>query len=95
MKLIYQDKENARKMQMEALNQNDTFSKRFIYYLSGAVIINTIIAGILSFTVNFPQENGDLVTMYYTFTFMTGGAQMMRFFFGSNINQNSNFKENA
>lgn len=33
------DVANARQMQMTALNQDDKFSKRFIYYLAGASIL--------------------------------------------------------
>lgn len=83
LELHFRDVENAREMQIEALKQNDLFSKRFVYYMSLGLIANAVIAGILSFFVNFPESNNDLVIMYYSFTFITAGGQMMRFFYGT------------
>lgn len=39
LKLDYADVENARNMQIEALRQDDVFSKRFIYYFTGASVL--------------------------------------------------------
>ena len=89
LELEFKDMENARLMQIEALKQNDLFSKRFVYILSAFVLLNSIFAGVLAFLVEFPEANRDLVSMYYSFSFITGGAQMMRFFFGSNNNSNT------
>lgn len=83
LELHLKDLDSARDMQIEALRQNDNFSKRFVYYLTGALILNALVAGILSFFVDFPKDNNDLVIMYYSFTFITAGGQIMRFFYGS------------
>lgn len=69
-------------MQVEALRQNDNFSKRFVYILSGLIMFNTILAGAFAFFLNYPIENKDLVSQYYNFSFLIGGAQMMRFLYG-------------
>lgn len=80
--LYIEDLQNAREMQQTALNQTDLFSKRFVYYLTIAILLNTILAGVLSFFVNFPPENRDLISMYYSFSVITSGSQVLRFFFG-------------
>lgn len=89
--LEFKDIESAREMQIEALKQNDNFSKRFVYILSICVLANTILAGILAFFFEFPIANRDLITQYYSFSFIAGGAQVISFFFGKN-NNNNNFK---
>jgi Na+/melibiose symporter-like transporter len=86
LELHLKDLESARNLQVEALRQNDNFSKRFIYYLTYGLIINALVAGILSFFVDFPPQNNDLVIMYYSFTFITAGGQIMRFFYGTTEN---------
>jgi lipoprotein signal peptidase len=83
LELVYKDVESARDMQEKALNQDDKFSKRFVYFLSALVMLNTILAGAMAFLVVFPMENKDLIAQYYNFSFLIGGAQMMRFFYGT------------
>lgn len=85
----FQDMESARQMQIEALKQDDKFAKRFVYYLSIAILLNSILAGVLAFFYEFPVMNRDFVIQYYTFSFMTGAAQVISFFFGLK-NPNSN-----
>ncbi|WP_026704969.1 hypothetical protein [Flavobacterium soli] len=86
------DVQDARDMQKVALNQTDNFSKRFIYILSLGVLLNSIVAGLMSFFVAFPEANKELVMMYYSFTFIIGGSQVMSFFYGTRQpNQNNNF----
>ena len=92
--LYIKDLENARDLQKTALNQSDIFSKRFLYYLTIAIIGNSILAGILSFTVQFPPENKELVMMYYSFSFIIGGSQIMRFFYGNQQSNNNNQNQN-
>lgn len=83
LELVYKDLDSARDMQKEALRQDNVFSKNFVYILSAVVMFNTLVAGFMAFLIEFPIENKDLVTQYYNFSFMIGGAQMMRFFFGT------------
>ena len=42
-RLEIEDRDSARKMQMAALAQNDTFSKRFVYYLAAFVLVSSIV----------------------------------------------------
>jgi hypothetical protein len=90
LELEFKEMESAREMQIEALKQNDTFSKRFVYYLSLGVLINSLLAGLLAFFVDYPELNKELVLMYYSFSFTVGGAQIMRFFFGNINHTNKN-----
>lgn len=89
LELVYKDVESARTMQTEALKQDDKFSKRFVYILSALVMFNTLLAGSLAFFVIFPIENKELISQYYNFSFLIGGAQMMRFFYGDMKSKNS------
>jgi hypothetical protein len=89
LELVYKDVESARTMQTEALKQDDKFSKRFVYILSALVMFNTLLAGSLAFFVVFPMENKELISQYYNFSFLIGGAQMMRFFYGDMKSKNS------
>jgi hypothetical protein len=82
LELVYKDVESAREMQNEALKQEDKFAKRFVYILSAMVMLNTLLAGTLAFFIVFPLENKELISQYYNFSFLIGGAQMMRFFYG-------------
>ncbi|WP_051220623.1 hypothetical protein [Flavobacterium filum] len=88
MELEFKDLENARQMQIEALRQNDLFSKRFVYYLSLGVLLNSFFAGAMAFFVTFPSENKELVMMYYSFSFIIAGSQIMQFFFGRSKHEN-------
>jgi hypothetical protein len=89
LELEFKDIESARLMQESALKQDDKFSKRFVYFLSALVMLNTILAGALAFFIVFPIENKELVSQYYNFSFLIGGAQMMRFFYGTISNNKS------
>ncbi|MNT32875.1 hypothetical protein D3C72_1687770 [compost metagenome] len=89
IELTYKDVDSAREMQKEALRQDDRFAKRFVYILSGLVMLNTVIAGVMSFFVSYPLDNKEMVLQYYNFSFIVGGAQMMQFFYGRfNTNKN-------
>lgn len=80
--LYFKDIESARNMQSEALKQSDNFSKRFVYYLSIAVFLNMVLAGLLSIFIEYPKANNDMVVMYYTVSFTFGAQQVFKFFFG-------------
>lgn len=89
--LHFRDMQDARDLQKVALNQTDNFSKRFTYFLSLGVLLNAIIAGLLAFFVDFPDANKELVMMYYSFSFIMGGSQVMSFHYGTrNAQQNNN-----
>jgi hypothetical protein len=77
------DVQNARSMQMAALNQDDLFSKRFIYYLAifwsigGALYI----AAITFFVI--PEANTRFADTILGFLLGTIIAQILSFFYGS------------
>lgn len=82
-KLEAADRDSARKMQMSALEQDDVFSKRFIYYyasfwsLCAAVYIGFITFG------SIPEANVRFADTILGFLLGTVIATIMQFFFGS------------
>lgn len=86
----FEDMENARKMQIEALKQNDTFSKRFVYYLSAVILINSVLAGFLAIFFEFPPLNREFVNQYFNFSFIAGSTQVISFYFGRATKNNNN-----
>lgn len=76
---------DARNMQIEALKQDDLFSKRFVYYFS---VGWSIVASIYMFLATFltiPPDN--LQTSYTIMGFLLGQviSTMMSFFLGSTL----------
>jgi lipopolysaccharide export LptBFGC system permease protein LptF len=78
----FADVDSARKMQREALKQEDKFSKRFVYYF--AIVIVIISFGYIFFTsfYSFPIANARIIDL------LTGGviaviSTVVNFFFGS------------
>ncbi|MCK5774808.1 MAG: hypothetical protein KAH25_01460 [Bacteroidales bacterium] len=79
---ILNDVNSARDLQKEALQQNDIFSKRFVYYFA---IILVVISFTYIFVTSFykmPETNNRLVDL------LTGGvitiiSTIVNFFFGS------------
>ena len=81
LQLEFKDLESARQMQIEALKQDDKFSKRYVYILSSLVLLNALIAGILAFFIEFPLTHREFISQSYSFSFIAGGAQVISFFF--------------
>ena len=77
------DVDSARNMQIEALKQNDVFSKRFIYYLAGMVILIVTAFDFALFWVNYPDKNRDLINMIAGILNSTALVMVLSFFFGS------------
>lgn len=77
------DKDSARQMQVEALKQTDTFSKRFLYYLATGVILLVFTFDILMFFVHYPQENRDMINQVCGILNATALVMVLSFFFGS------------
>lgn len=79
----YKDLESARNMQVAALQQDDLFSKRYVYYLAtfwsiaGVALIFFLIFG------NIPQENIRFADTILGFMLGTIVGQIITFFFGS------------
>ncbi len=77
------DIDSARKMQTAALQQEDKFSKRYVYYLSSFVIVSATAFGLLLFFVDFPESNRRLVEMFADIYLFAGAIMVLQFFFGS------------
>lgn len=77
------DLANARNMQVAALEQNDLFSKRFIYYLAlfWSIIAAGFIFGVMF--IEIPQNNIRLIDTISGFLLGTIVAGIIQFFFGS------------
>lgn len=86
LKLIELDFENikdARDLQKIALQQDDLFSKRFIYYLAAFVSVSALAVLVMLFFVEIPEENKRIVDMVTGIFIGTGFIQVLNFFFGS------------
>ena len=77
------DVDNARKMQIEALKQEDKFSKRFVYYLASFLILSATAFGLLLAFIEIPAINEDLFTMFAHVYLFAGAITVVNFFFGS------------
>lgn len=81
--LHYADIANARALQIHALNQEDTFSKRFVYYFAIFWSIASITyVGSITF-VNIPDSNVRFADTTLGFILGTLVATMFAYFFGS------------
>lgn len=75
------DRENARGMQISALNQDDKFSKRFIYYLAAFWSLASVS---FFFIAGFTEiKNERIVDTILGFVLGSIVATMINFFFGS------------
>lgn len=83
LKLDMADLNNARNMQIAALQQEDLFSKRFIYYLAGGSVISCFIYIFLITFHEIPENNQRFADV--VLGVMIGGviSTIFQFFFGS------------
>ena len=84
-KMYLEDKQSARQMQIQALKQEDKFSKRFIYYYA---ILWTILAGGYVIGITFfeiPQQNIRFADTTLGFFLGTIIASIITFFYGSSL----------
>lgn len=81
------DVASARALQVAALAQNDLFSKRFLYYLAGFVMVSSVSYGILILYVEIPEGNKRLVEQFADMYLLTGALMVLGFFFGSSKGQ--------
>ena len=83
--MAYGDTANARNMQIEALRQNDTFSKRFIYIF--ATFWSIFAAGYIAFITfgTIPVDNQRFADTILGFLLGTVVATILQFFFGSSM----------
>lgn len=83
LKLEFDNTNNARNMQVEALKQDDTFSKRYVYYLA---TFWSLVAFLYIFLITFltiPQSNIRFADTVLGFLLGTIVATIINFFFGS------------
>jgi len=89
-RLDNEDRSSARTLQVSALQQDDKFSKRFLYYLATGIIIVTFVYDILFFFVEYPERNHDIIMMIAGTLNSTGFAAIIYFFFGSSQGSKAN-----
>lgn len=83
--MAYGDVANARQMQVEALRQEDVFSKRFIYIF--ATFWSLFAAGYIGFITfgHIPEDNQRFADTILGFLLGTVVATILQFFFGSSM----------
>jgi hypothetical protein len=85
LQMAYGDLANARNMQVEALRQEDLFSKRFIYYF--AIFWSLFASGYIGFITfgTIPADNQRFADTILGFLLGTVVATILQFFFGSSM----------
>lgn len=81
--MYLEDTQNARSMQMEALKQDDVFSKRFIYYLAAGALITTATYIFIITFASIPEQNVRFADTILGFLLGTVVSTVMNFFFGT------------
>jgi hypothetical protein len=95
VKLMLQDKDSSRRMQETALQQEDLFSKRFIYYFAAFWSIAAVLyIGCITF-MEVPLDNVRFADTVLGFVLGTVIATIIGFFYGSSAGSQSktNFLE--
>tara|TARA_R110000796_G_scaffold202062_1_gene318317 strand:+ start:440 stop:949 length:510 start_codon:yes stop_codon:yes gene_type:complete len=83
IEMDYEDRAHARDLQKVALQQDDLFSKRFIYYLTiGIIGFSMVIVGMLFF-LEIPETNRDVVNLILGVLVGTGLTGVFNYFYGS------------
>lgn len=91
--MAYADTDSARKMQTAALQQSDTFSKRFLYfYAAGWSLMACVYIGFITFG-QIPERNIRFADTILGFILGTVIATIIQFFFGTS--QGSRNKDEA
>jgi hypothetical protein len=85
VRMAYGDLANARNMQVEALRQDDSFAKRFIYIF--ATFWSIFAAGYIGFITfgTIPADNQRFADTILGFLLGTVVATILQFFFGSSM----------
>jgi hypothetical protein len=79
------DRKSARQLQMKALDQDDKFARRYIYYLATFIIVSATIFGVMFFFVDVPERNMRLVEMFADIYLFAGAIMVIQFYFGSSM----------
>jgi hypothetical protein len=91
--MVFEDRSNARAMQVAALGQGDNFSKRFVYYFATFwSITSALYIAFITFG-DIPEANVRFADTILGFILGTIIATIVQFFFGSS--QGSKDKEHA
>ena len=83
LELESKDRDSARNMQVAALNQEDTFSKRFVYYYASFI---TFVSFMYIFFITFgtiPEANVRFADTILGFLLGVGLSNIIVYFFGS------------
>lgn len=84
-RLAYGDIANARHMQETALQQDDIFSKRFVYYLAAWWSLFSCVYIIVISVITIPETSVRFVDTILGFLLGTVVATIIQFFLGSSI----------
>jgi len=82
-KMYIEDRNEARKMQIAALNQKDRFAKRYVYFLSSFIVIAAFAFGCALMYLDIPEANREVVLQFATVFLFGGAVTVIQFFFGS------------
>jgi hypothetical protein len=77
------DTDSARKMQVAALQQDDVFSKRFVYYFSIFWSIFGMVFMLVATLVEIPEKNINTVNVILGFLLGTAISSIFSFFLGT------------
>ena len=83
IELEYKDRADARALQIAALQQDDLFSKRFLYYFALGICGFSMLIVLLLFFVEIPESNQRIVDMILGVIIGSGLISVINFFFGS------------
>jgi lipopolysaccharide export LptBFGC system permease protein LptF len=85
LQMVYADKNSARQMQTVALQQDDLFSKRFVYYFAWFwSVAAAVYVGFITFG-RIPESNVRFADTILGFILGTVVATIVQFFFGSSF----------
>ncbi len=88
LKIHLENTNKARDMQIEALKQGDTFSKRFIYYYAAFISFATIVYVYFITFWHIPEPNIHFANTVLGFLLGTMLTTVINFFFGSSKGSN-------
>lgn len=83
LRIHLENTNKARDMQIEALKQGDTFSKRFIYYYASFITLATVVYIYFITFRDIPKDNVRFADTVLGFLLGTLLATIINFFFGS------------
>lgn len=87
------DRDSARKMQTAALQQDDVFSKRFIYYFAIMwSVFSMVYFGLVTF-IELPKDGVNFANIILGFLLGTAVAAIFNFFYGSSQGSKDKTKE--